>query len=52
MLARWRSKPIGMMPQEHQPITGWAQSINLETRLSIGYGRALIKFSRGELMNS
>ena len=22
MLAWWRSKPIGMTPQEHQPITG------------------------------
>ena len=37
MVARWRSKPIGMTPQEHQPIKGWARGINLKTHLRKGY---------------
>ena len=34
MLPRWRSKPIWLTPQEHQPIKDWVESINLKTILS------------------
>ena len=34
MLAGWHNEPIKSMLFDHRPNSGWAQSINLEIRLS------------------